>query len=36
LKELRALEKANLVDEARLILNKLFAAQEYERKEMDG
>jgi len=35
LKELRTLKKANSVDEVRLMLNKLLAAQEYERKEMD-
>ena len=35
LKELRTLEKANLVDEARLMLNMLLAAQECERKEME-
>ena len=35
LKELRTLEKANLVDEARLMLNKLLAVQECERKEME-
>jgi len=35
LKELKTLEKANLVDEARLMLNKLLAVQECERKEME-
>ena len=35
LKKLRTLEKANLVDEAWLMLNKLLAAQECERKEME-
>ena len=28
-------EKASLMDEARLMLNKLLTAQEYERKEME-
>ena len=36
LKELRILEKADPVDEARLMLNKLLAAQECEWKEMEG
>ena len=35
MKELRTLEKASLVDEARLMLNKLLTAQECERKEME-
>jgi len=35
LKELRTLEKASLVDEARLMLHKLLTAQECERKEME-
>ena len=35
LKELRTLEKASPVDEARLMLNKLLTAQECERKEME-
>ena len=35
LKELRTLEKDNLVDEARLMLNKLLALQECEQKEME-
>jgi len=35
LKELRTLEKASPVDEARLILNKLLIAQEREWKEME-
>ena len=35
LKELRSLEKASLVDEARLMLNKLLTAQECDRKEME-
>jgi len=34
LKELKTLEKASLVDKARLMLNKLLAAQECERKEI--
>ena len=35
LKELRTWEKTNPVDEARLMLNKLLAAPECERKEME-
>jgi len=35
MKELRTLEKASPVDEARLMLNKLLIAQERERKEME-
>jgi len=35
LKELRTLEKASPVDEARLMFNKFLTAQEYERKEME-
>jgi len=35
LKELRVLENANAVNEARLMLNKLLAAQECERKEIE-
>ena len=35
LKELRTLEKVNLVDEARLMLNKFLAAQECEQKKME-
>jgi len=35
LKELKTLKSANLMDEARLVLNKLLAAQECERKEIE-
>ena len=35
LKELRILKNTNMVNEARLILNKLLAAQERKRKEND-
>jgi len=35
LKELKTLEKASLVDEARSMLNKLLTAQEYQRKEKE-
>ena len=35
LKELRILKNANAVNEARLMLNKLLAAQERERKEIE-
>ena len=35
LKELRTLKNANSGDEARLMLNKLLAAQEHERKEIE-
>ena len=35
LKELKTLENAGSVDEARTTLSKLLAAQEHERKEME-
>ena len=35
MKELRTLKKANLVDEARLMLNKLLATQERKRKDIE-
>ena len=35
LKELKTLENAGLVDEARTTLNKLLAIQEHERMEME-
>jgi len=35
LKELRTLKNADTVNEARLMLNKLLAAQERERKEIE-
>jgi len=35
LKKLRTLEKANPLDEARLMLNKRLAAQECEQKKME-
>ena len=35
LKELRTLDKASPMDEARSMLNKLLTAQEHERKEME-
>ena len=35
LKKLRTLENADMVNEARLMLNKLLAAQESERKEIE-
>ena len=35
LKELKTLENAGLMDEARSILSKLLAAQEHERKEIE-
>jgi len=35
LRELRTLEKASPMDEARSMLNKLLTAQEHERKEME-
>ena len=34
LKELKTLENTGSVDEARMTLSKLLAAQEHERKEM--
>ena len=35
LKELKTLKNAGSVEEARITLNKLLAAQEHERKEME-
>ena len=35
LRELKSLENAGLVDEARTTLSKLLAAQEHERKEIE-
>jgi len=35
LKELKTLEDADSIDEAQITLNKLLAAQEHERKEME-
>jgi len=35
LKELRTLEKASSMDEARSMLNKLLTTQEHERKEIE-
>ena len=35
LRELKTLEKASPMDKAHLMLGKLIAAQEYERKEME-
>jgi len=35
LRELKTLEKASPMDEARLMLGKLIAAQEYERKKIE-